>query len=145
MAISNTISEKIEKPPLSPEIAQKNADTEKRLKELSDAYDAKEATKLAESKIFDPMELVQEASAIYEIKDAVLGTVKYGKLSLKEFKSFDSIKAPEERGYHILHLMLQKAYPALTYENVESMLFDKIARLSDLLSKEVTRFLPKRP
>jgi hypothetical protein len=105
----------------------------------------KEAAQKASAAQFDPMLLIKETSEIFSFKDEVLGTVRFGRLSLKEFKSFESVVNVEERAYRILHAMLKKAYPKLTYEQIELMPFDKVARLSTLLSAEVTRFLPKQP
>jgi hypothetical protein len=116
----------------------------KKLEADANIADAEEAAKRARAVAFDPKALIGESNDILEIQDEVLGTVKFGKLTLKEFKTVNSLaKDNEEKSYRMLYAMLHKAYPALTYAEMEDMPFDKIARLSNLLSKEVTRFLPK--
>ena len=50
----------------------------------------------------------------------------------------------EDRTTNMVFLMLKKAYPELTLEDVEAWGFEKVARMSFLIGKEVRGFLPKQ-
>lgn len=123
----------------TPENRRRIADLEARARQDDDKNERAQA----EARLFDPQELIQEADDLGTIQDEVLGVVRFGRLTLKEYRSFNTVTDPEERSYRILHAMLKKAYPTLKYEDVEKMPFDKLARLSSLLSSEITRFLLK--
>jgi hypothetical protein len=92
---------------------------------------------------FDPAEVVAEAAIIRELNDSILGKVRFGALTLKELRSISKFDDVNDRSYHMIHLMLQKAYPNLTFEQFEAMPFEKVARLSQLLNKHISGFLQK--
>jgi hypothetical protein len=127
---------------------KEKAENEKKLLQMQ-AQDAEiekqEQQKKDSAKEFNPDSLLKETSEIYIVQDEVLGAVKYGKLSMKEYNSFKKYTDIEERSFRLSYAMLAKAYPKLTFEEFETWSFDKMIRLSNLLSKEGTRFLPKTP
>ena len=92
---------------------------------------------------FDPLKTLQDSNAIKEIYDEKFGVIKYGSLSYKENKSIKAIPDLEDRTTNMVYLMLKKAYPDLKLEDVESWGFEKVARMSFLIGKEVQGFLPK--
>lgn len=92
---------------------------------------------------FDPIKALADSNTIKEIYDEKFGVIKYGSLTYKENKSLKSITDTEERSTNMIHLMLKKAYPDLKLEDVEAWGFEKVARMSSLLGKEVQGFLLK--
>jgi hypothetical protein len=130
-----------------PEVTLDTPENKKRLaafeqRAMKDEENEKRA--VAEARLFDPQELIREADDIGTIKDEILGTIRFGRLTLKEYRTIMSSGTDtEDKSYRILHAMLKKAYGNLTYDQIEKMPFDKLARLSDLLSSEITRFLRK--
>ncbi len=113
------------------------------LEELAAAAKKDEAKK-AELGNFDPFEAVRDAKTVKMLRDEKLGVVKYGALTYKESRECSKIEDREERTVHIVWLMLKKAHPQLTREDVESMPVEKVARLSALLGERIQSFLPKK-
>ena len=93
---------------------------------------------------FDPFETVQDAKVIREICDEKLGVVRYGALTYKESRECSAIESNEDRTVKTIWLMLKKAYPQLTLEQVEAMPVEKVARLGSLLGERIKSFLPKK-
>ncbi len=92
---------------------------------------------------FDPFETLQDAKVIREIYDEKLGFVRYGALTYKESRECSKIEDKEERSVHTVFLMLKKAYPTLTQEQVEAWPVEKVARIGSLLGNKIKSFLPK--
>jgi hypothetical protein len=97
------------------------------------------------TRLFNPKEAAKDASEARYLQDEQLGVIEYGSLTLKEFKEITS-KHPskEEKAYHLVHKMLQKRDPSLTYEEVEGMPFEVVARLSKILGDQLSAFLPRQ-
>jgi hypothetical protein len=93
---------------------------------------------------FDPIKTLADSNAIKEIYDEKFGVIKYGSLTYKQNKEIKSITDMEDRTTNMVFLMLKKAYPELTLEDVEAWGFEKVARMSFLIGKEVRGFLPKQ-
>jgi hypothetical protein len=92
---------------------------------------------------FDPMKILEDSKAIKEIYDEKFGVIKYGSLTYVENKKIKTITDTEDRTTNMVYLMLKKAYPDLKLEDVEAWGFEKVARMSFLIGKELTGFLPK--
>lgn len=121
-----------------------------RVDEYREALDADEAERSAKraavGKRFDPKVVLADANAVHVLVDPVLGEVKYGKLSKREFDELQTSKDGEvERAYKMVFLMLRKGYPGLTREEFEQMPFEVIARLSEAFAAKLTGFLQSKP
>ncbi len=92
---------------------------------------------------FDPFEAVQDAKVLREIYDEKLSLIRYGALTYKESRECNSIENKEDRTAHMIYLMLKKAHPNLTQEQVEAMPIEKVARLGSALGERIKSFLPK--
>ena len=92
---------------------------------------------------FDPIKTLADSNAIKEIYDELFGVIKYGSLTYKENKAIKAITDMEDRTTNMVFLMLKKAYPELTLADVEAWGFEKVARMSFLIGKEIKGFLPK--
>ena len=92
---------------------------------------------------FDPFETVEDAKVVRMIKDEKLGVIRYGALTYKESRECNAIVDKEERTVRTIFLMLKKAYPKLTQQDVEEMPVEKVARIGMLLGERIRSFLPK--
>ena len=94
---------------------------------------------------FDPIKTLADSNAIKEIYDEKFGVIKI-RLSNLQRKQRESKQFPiwkiEQQTWSFL--MLKKAYPELTIEDVEAWGFEKVARMSFLIGKEIQGFLPKQ-
>jgi hypothetical protein len=91
------------------------------------------------NKKFNPKAL--NNNEIHHIADADLGEVAYGDLTISETLELNKIENLQERGLHILFLMLQKACPTLTLDEVKGFPQGKAARLMDLVRKSFEKQL----
>ncbi len=105
----------------------------------------KQKIEAKKTRLFNAKEAAKDASEARYLQDEKLGIIEYGSLTLKEFTEITQ-KYPgrEERAYHLVHRMLQKRNPDLTYEEVEAMPFEVVARLSKLLGDQLAAFLPRQ-
>ena len=99
----------------------------------------------AVKKKWDPKESLADVKVIHTLVDPVLGEVKYGKLSKKEFDSVKNTADASERATKRVVMMLQKGYPGLTEADVEAMPSDEFIRISNALAEKMTGFLSPKP
>jgi hypothetical protein len=118
---------------------------EKKASDPSEAEIFAKATKHFEEEAalgnFDPLKVIASAQTIKILYDPKLGFVRYGSLTLDEYAKLKEYGDLSERSYRTLHVMLQKAFPELTYEQVRKMPFEYVTRLSSLLALRVNSFL----
>ncbi len=98
---------------------------------------------------FDPFKATKKAAEIQEIYDPKLGLIRFGDLSFREGKELDKIditttEGKQEKTIAMVHRMLQKAYPELTLEQVESWPMQKVARIGRLFGERIKSFLEKK-
>ncbi len=87
--------------------------------EEQEAQEAK--AKAVATKLFNPVELMKNASAINEAEDPVLGKIRYGELTLNDSFMISKCKCDEDKSSMAAYLMLKKAYPEMpeyTPENI---------------------------
>ncbi len=101
-----------------------------------DAEDAKAA------KLFDPQELVKESTSIHEKIHPKHGLIKYGVLTTDELFSLDKITNPKDRAKTLLWMMLHKAYPNLTKEDVGKFPGMKSGELMNFLLSDTDFLIP---
>lgn len=112
-------------------------------KQQLEAYEAEKAEK---AKRFDPKALAEDTRKIHTVEDPDLGTIRYGFLTWKEFKalSLQDIEDDEEKFYRVIHAMLRKAEPDLSWEEFEALPFHVKAILATRLSQVFPRFLAQQ-
>ena len=119
-------------------------ENEKRAETFKQRLEEHDAEAAAQRKVFNPKEILANAKEIRSVYDEQLGEVRYGLLTLKEFQSLGDEADVNKKAYRLIHAMLKKAYPDLTIDNVESMPFEVVARLSTVLGGVVQSFLPRQ-
>ncbi len=128
-------------------MAAHKVEIEKRIQELENRVaedDAREAThKAAAARRYDVREACRKSSEIRVVTDDVLGEIRFGVLSFKEFADLklNDIEDPNERVCKVIHAMLAKADPLLTFEEVESLPFDDFTILNRVLGESLPGFL----
>ncbi len=120
-------------------LAEKKVPTEEQIWAKAAVHFDEEAAKAE----FDPFETVQDARVVRQIYDEKLGLIRYGALTYKESRECNAVSDKEERTLRIIYLMLKKAYPALTQDQVEAMPVERVARLGAVLGEKIRSFLPK--
>ena len=103
-----------------------------------EAYEA-EAAEAA--KLFNPKELARKTNTMHSIEHPLLGTIRYGLLVYGDLAEIQRCiekygESKEEVSTTMLWLMLRKAYPDLTREEVKQLPFDVATTLLSLLLKE---------
>jgi hypothetical protein len=103
--------------------------------------DAKAKAEIA--KKFDAKALAESTRKIHVLVDPDLGEIRYGLLSQSEFAALhlEAIQNDNEKAERVIHAMLQKADPALTWEDYQAMPFDVRGALTLVMSQLFTRFL----
>ncbi len=97
-------------------------------------YEAKQAEA---AKLFNPKELARKASEIRTVKHPELGEIRYGVLVYGDFAELVKYgESREQMTITMLWLMLRKAYPDLTREDVANMPFDVATKLLTLLLQD---------
>lgn len=119
---------------------------EHRIAEYKRQIEAYEAEQQQKAKVFDPKAIAENARQIQTLVDSELGVIRYGMLTWKEFKALNlqEIEDDEEKAYRVLHAMLRKAEPDLTWEDFEALPFHVKALLTERLSTVFPRFLPQQ-
>ena len=79
--------------------------------EKQEAEEAK--AKEAAAKLFNPLELMKNASTINEAEDPMLGKIRYGELTLDDSFMISKCKSDEDKSSMAAYLMLKKAYPEI--------------------------------
>lgn len=119
---------------------QKIAEYRQRLEE-HEAEDARAKAEVA--KKFDAKALAESTRKIHVLVDPDLGEIRYGLLSQAEFAALhlEAIEGDAEKAERVIHAMLRKADPALTWEDYQALPFDVRGALTLVMSQLFTRFL----
>ncbi len=119
---------------------QKAAEYREKLEE----HEAQQAQAKAElSKRFDAKALAESTRKTQKIVDPDLGEIRYGLLSQSEFAALhlETIQNDTEKAERVIHAMLQKAQPDLSWEDYQAIPFDVRGALTLVMSQLFTRFL----
>ena len=107
--------------------------------ELAAEYEAKIAehdeAQRAKGKIFDPMELIERAAKIHEVKHPKLGLLRYGELTFEDSFEINKCKTDVEKTEMVAYLMISKAYPDVPRDFLKRMPLVEGAALIDFLTK----------
>ena len=119
---------------------QKVAEYKQKLEE-HEIEDAEAKAEIA--KKFDAKALAESTRKIQVLVDPDLGEIRYGLLSQSEFAALhlEAIQSDNEKAERVIHAMLQKADPALTWEDYQAVPFDVRGALTLVMSQLFTRFL----
>jgi translation elongation factor EF-Tu-like GTPase len=101
-----------------------------------------EEEKRAKAAKFNVKAVVEDAKKIREVEVEGFGTVEYGVLTLEDSLELAKCKTAEERSVMTLWLMLRKADPTLTLEDVKAIPLTAAAKILAAISGNVD-FLPK--
>ncbi len=119
---------------------QKVAEFKQQLEE-QEKEDSKAKAEVA--KKFDPKALAESTKEIRILNDPDLGEIRYSLLSQSDFAALhlEAIQSDNEKAERVIHAMLQKADPTLTWEDYQAMPFDVRGALALVMSQLFTRFL----
>jgi hypothetical protein len=99
----------------------------------ANADEKKETVSAARVKKFNPKDLLKKQ--IHHAVDEELGEVCFGDLTIGDAFEVGKLESTQEKSLRILFLMLVKAYPELTFEEVKEFPQDKATRLIELIGK----------
>jgi hypothetical protein len=102
-----------------------------------------EAAKAEAAGKFDVKALAESTRQIHVLVDPDLGEIRYGLLSQAEFAALhlEAIQNDNEKAERVIHAMLRKADPSLSWEDFQALPFDVRAALTLVMSQLFTRFL----
>lgn len=114
-----------------------------KIAEYKQQLDDHQAEQAQIAKKFDPKALSESTRKIHILVDPDLGEIRYGLLSQVEFAALhlEAIQNDNEKAERVIHAMLQKADPTLTWEDFSAMPFDVRGALTLIMSQLFTRFL----
>jgi hypothetical protein len=116
------------------------ADFEQKAKD----YEAGEAaTKAALAKVFDVKALVARTAQIKEVYHPVLGKMRYGELTLEDSFEINKCANAKEKLLTSAWLMLKKADPAITVDDIRKLPLAEGAALSAFAAGD-TSFLSQK-
>lgn len=109
-----------------------------KLEEYVKKLEAYEEKREEKAKAFNPKELVKSSSELREVEVEGVGVVRYGVLTLADMIELDRDKNATtlERSLKMLWLMLCKAYPELTLEDVKNFPLDKASKILAAITGE---------
>ncbi len=92
---------------------------------------------------FDAKALAESTRKTHVLVDPDLGEIRYGLLSQSEFADLhlETVQNDVEKAERVIHAMLQKADPSLTWEDYQAIPFDVRGALTIVMSQLFTRFL----
>ena len=96
-------------------------------------YEQEKAEKAAK---FDVKALIQSSQQLRSVEVEGLGTIQYGVLTLKDSLELSKYQTNEERSAAMIWLMLRKAYPELTLEDIKNLPLDVAANIMTALAKD---------
>jgi len=96
-------------------------------------YEQEKAEKAAK---FDVKALIQNSKQLRSVEVEGLGEIQYGVLTLSDTLELAKYKTTEEKSAAMIWLMLRKAYPELTFEDVKSMPIDVAANIMTAITKD---------
>ena len=97
-------------------------------------YEQEKAEKAAK---FDVKALIQSGQQLRSVEVEGLGTIQYGVLTLKDSLELSKYQTNEERSAAMIWLMLRKAYPELTLEDVKNLPLDVAASIMTAITKDL--------
>ncbi len=100
----------------------------------------READAQEKVKRFNPKQML--GKKIHAVPDEVLGEVRFGDLTIGDAFEINKMQGDQEKGLTILFLMLKKAEPSLTWNEMKEMPFDIANRLLDIIGKQTSFLLP---
>ncbi len=103
------------------------------------ADEKRDADAQAKVKRFNPREVL--GKKIHVVNDEVLGEVRFGDLTIGDAFEINKVQGDQEKGLTILFLMLRKAEPSLTWNEMREMPFDVANRLLDIIGKQASFLL----
>lgn len=101
-----------------------------------------ETANIEKVKKFDPRKVL--GGGIKTVVDKELGAVSFGELTIGDVFEINKIKDEQQKGLAVLWLMLRRACPELSFEEVKVYPQETAIRLLDLLGKE-SSFLKSQP
>jgi hypothetical protein len=93
---------------------------------------------------FDPFKVITAAKEIQIVYDDLLGILKFGELTAKEKTECNKIEDRDAQSVHMIYLMLKKANPSLTEDNVKDFPVQILKRIDLLLGDRIRSFLQLR-
>jgi hypothetical protein len=93
-------------------------------------------------KQFSPADIIANADGLSTFSDSVLGEIKYGRLTKAEFEAVQAETSSQEAKLNkMMFLMLKKAYPTLTLDNLDAFPIDVVFQLKTIFSARLAPFL----
>jgi hypothetical protein len=115
------------------------------LEEMAKKLEKFEREMAEKAKTFNPKELVKSSKEIHQIEIEGVGVIRYGVLTLADMLELNKAESNEERSFKILWLMLRKAYPELTLEDVKAFPMDVAAKILTALTADLGFLAPQKP
>ena len=115
------------------------------LEEMAKKLEKFEREMTEKAKAFNPKELVKSSKEIRQMEIEGVGVVRYGVLTLADMLELNKAESNEERSFKILWLMLRKAYPELTLEDVKAFPMDVAAKILTALTVDLGFLAPQKP
>jgi len=107
-----------------------------KLEEYAKKLEKYEQEKAEKASKFDVKALIQSSQQLRSVEVEGLGVIQYGVLTLKDSLELSKYQTNEERSAAMIWLMLRKAYPELTLEDVKSLPLDVAANIMTALAKD---------
>jgi len=85
-------------------------------------------------KKFNPRKVL--GKQIHTVVDKELGEISYGDLTIGDAFEVNKAQSDQEKGLTILYIMLKKAEPTFTWDEMKAMPFDVANRLLDIIGKQ---------
>lgn len=86
-------------------------------------------------KDFDPKRLTEESDKIHEVKVKGIGKVKFKALTFNDIIEVEGLNIGiQEKGCRFIYLMLKKAYPDLSFDDVRKWDSNKVADITLAMS-----------
>ena len=104
------------------------------------ADEARDQASVDKVKRFNPKQVL--GKKIHTVNDEVLGEVQFGDLTIGDAFEINKMQGDQEKGLTILYLMLKKAEPSLTWNEMKEMPFDIANRLLDIIGKQASFLRP---
>jgi hypothetical protein len=86
------------------------------------------------AKTFDPIKLIADADKIQEIKDPILGLVKYTVLTTEDMFAIGKCATPSDQTKETMYRLLRKAYPELkSPDDILKLPAQTVVRLGEII------------
>ena len=108
-----------------------------KLEEYAKKLEKYEQEKAEKASKFDVKALVQSGQQLRSVEVEGLGIIQYGVLTLKDSLELSKYQTNEERSAAMIWLMLRKAYPELSLEDVKNLPLDVAASIMTAITKNL--------